>query len=54
MKEWRGKIKISNRLNIISNEEIQKVVDKLNKRSRKILDYRAPFELYHSEVLHLT
>ena len=41
-------------LNKVSHTEIQQIVDKLNKRPRKTLGYRTPFELYHSEVLHLT
>ncbi len=41
-------------LNKVSHAEIQQIVDKLNKRPRKTLGYRTPFELYYSEVLHLT
>lgn len=35
-------------------EEIQEKVDKLNKRPRKVLGYRTPYEIYYSVVLHLT
>lgn len=37
----------------VSEEEIQQVVDKINKCPRKTLSYRTPFGLYHSKVLHL-
>lgn len=38
----------------LTDEEIQSKVDKLNKRPRKILRYRTPYEIYYSVVLHLT
>ncbi len=30
-------------------EEVQKVVDMLNNRPRKYLDYRTPFEVFYSQ-----
>ena len=38
----------------LTDEEIQSKVDKLNKRPRKVLGYRTPYEIYYSVVLHLT
>lgn len=38
----------------MTDEEIQSKVDKLNKRPRKVLGYRTPYEIYYSVVLHLT
>lgn len=39
---------------IMSEEYIQSKVDEMNKRPRKCLGYRTPYEIYYSEVLHLT
>ena len=36
-----------------SDEQIQSKVDELNKRPRKCLGYRTPYEVYYSTVLHL-
>ena len=33
--------------------EVQAVYDRLNMRPRKCLGYRTPWEVYHSQVLHL-
>ena len=38
----------------ISEEYLQKVIDELNMRPRKCLGYRTPYEVFYSEVLHLT
>ncbi len=38
----------------LTDEEIQSRIDKLNKRPRKVLGYRTPYEIYYSVVLHLT
>ena len=38
----------------ISEEYIQRKVDELNKRPRKCLGYKTPYEIYFSKVLHLT
>ena len=40
-------------LSDIPDSYIQKKFDELNKRPRKCLGYRTPFEVYHSKVLHL-
>lgn len=37
----------------IEDEYIQAKVDELNKRPRKCLEYKTPFEIYYSKVLHL-
>ena len=34
---------------IAKSEELQKVVDMLNNRPRKYLDYRTPFEVFYSQ-----
>jgi IS30 family transposase len=36
-----------------SDEQIQSKVDELNKRPRKCLGYRTPYEVYYSTTLHL-
>ena len=36
-----------------SDEQIQNKVDELNKRPRKCLGYRTPYEVYYSTTLHL-
>ncbi|MDD7416939.1 MAG: IS30 family transposase, partial [Spirochaetales bacterium] len=36
-----------------SDEYIAAVTDKINKRPRKCLDYKTPFEVYYSKTLHL-
>lgn len=38
----------------ISEEYIQSKVDELNKRPRKCLGYKTPYEVYYSKTLHLT
>lgn len=38
----------------IPEEYIQEKIDELNKRPRKCLGYKTPFEVYHSTKLHLT
>lgn len=38
----------------VSEEYIQKMYDKLNKRPRKCLGYKTPYEVYYSTVLQLT
>jgi IS30 family transposase len=38
----------------ISDEYIQEIFDKLNKRPRKCLGYRTPYEVFYSLLLHLT
>ena len=40
-------------LSDISDSYIQEKFDELNKRPRKCLGYRTPFEVYHSKLLHL-
>ena len=40
-------------LNGVSEQEVQAVYDKLNKRPRKRLGYLTPYEVFHSTVLHL-
>ena len=37
----------------VSDEYIQSKVDEINKRPRKCLGYRTPYEVYYSEALHL-
>lgn len=37
----------------IPDEYIQEMFDKLNRRPRKCLDYRTPYEVYYSKTLHL-
>lgn len=37
----------------IPEEYIQEKVDELNKRPRKCLGYKTPYEVYYSETLHL-
>ena len=41
-------------IDIISDEEVQCAVDKINLRPRKILGWKTPFEVYHGVSLHLT
>ena len=41
-------------LTTISKEYIQNKVDELNKHPIKCLGYKTPYEIYDSEVLHLT
>ena len=36
-----------------SEKRVQEVYDKLNRRPRKRLDYRTPYEIHCSEVLRL-
>ncbi|MDD5810849.1 MAG: IS30 family transposase [Treponema sp.] len=36
-----------------SDEYIAAVTDKINKRPRKCLGYKTPFEVYYSKTLHL-
>ena len=38
----------------ISEERIQGVFDELNKRPRKCLRYRTPYEVFYKKKLHLT
>ena len=38
----------------VPEEYIQKMYDKLNKRPRKCLGYKTPYEIYYSTVLQLT
>lgn len=38
----------------VTNESLQVVVDKLNSRPRKCLDWQTPHEVYFNTVLHLT
>ncbi|WP_455126937.1 helix-turn-helix domain-containing protein [Pseudoramibacter alactolyticus] len=40
-------------LNDVSEAYIQSKVDEMNKRPRKCLGFRTPYEVYHSTVLHL-
>lgn len=37
----------------VSEKRVREVYDKLNRRPRKRLDYRTPYEVHYSEVLHL-
>lgn len=37
----------------ISEKRIQEVYDKFNRRSRKRLGYRTPYEIHYSKTLHL-
>ncbi len=41
-------------LSLVQDDEVQKVVGKLNKRPRKTLGFLTPFEVFYSVVLHLT
>lgn len=41
-------------LDKVSEEYIQSKVDEMNKRPRKCLGFRTPYEIYYSTVLHLT
>nr|MCI1924416.1 IS30 family transposase [Ligilactobacillus acidipiscis] len=36
-----------------TNDEIQEIVNKLNFRPKKCLDWRTPYEVYFGKVLHL-
>ena len=38
----------------ISEDHIQEVFDELNKRPRKCLGYRTPYEVFYKKKLHLT
>ena len=38
----------------VGDEEVSFVVDQLNRRPRKCLGYRTPYEVYYSKTLHLT
>ena len=38
----------------VSEAQIQQKVDELNRRPRKRLKYRTPFEAFFSDLLHLT
>lgn len=40
-------------LSAVTDEEVREVYDRLNRRPRKRLGYRTPFEVYHDTVLHL-
>ena len=37
----------------VSEKRVQEVYDKLNRRPRRRLGYRTPYETYCSEMLHL-
>ena len=37
----------------ISDEEVERVYDAINRRPRKRLGFRTPYEVHYSEVLHL-
>lgn len=37
----------------ISEEYVQDKVDELNKRSRKCLGFKTPYEMYYAKTLHL-
>ena len=37
----------------VGDEEISFIVDQLNKRPRKCLGFRTPYEVYYSKTLHL-
>jgi len=37
-----------------SDEQIQLIVDKVNKRPRKCLGWKSPHEIFFDEVLHFT
>ena len=41
-------------LDDVAEEYIQNKVDEMNKRPRKCLGFRTPYEVYYSTVLHLT
>ena len=38
----------------ITDDYIQNKIDELNKRPRKCLGYKTPYEVYYSTSLHLT
>ncbi len=38
----------------ITDDYIQSKIDELNKRPRKCLGYKTPYEVYYSTSLHLT
>lgn len=37
-----------------SDEEISRFIDKLNRRPRKCLDWKTPYEVFFNRLLHLT
>lgn len=37
----------------VSDEEVERVYDAINRRSHKRLGFRTPYEVHYSEVLHL-
>jgi len=39
---------------LCSDNDVDKFVDKLNRRPRKCLDWKTPYEVFHNQVLHLT
>ena len=41
-------------IDMLNDDDIEKIYDKLNKRPRKCLGYKTPFEEFYSETLHLT
>ena len=40
-------------LSAVSDEEVRKAYDGLNRRPRKRYGWRCPWEVYHGEALHL-
>lgn len=40
-------------LSAVSDEEVRKAYDDLNRRPRKRYGWRCPWEVYHGEALHL-
>lgn len=40
-------------LSAVSDEEVRKAYDGLNRRPRKRYGWRCPWEVYHGETLHL-
>lgn len=43
----------STNIDSLSEEDIAKFFDKLNKRPRKCLSWKTPFEVFYDKVLHL-
>ena len=44
---------IKHSLDDVSDSEVQEVYDSLNRRPRKRLNWKCPWEVYHHQSLHL-
>ena len=38
----------------LNDEQIHEIIDKINKRPRKCLGWKSPYEVFYNKVLHLT